>query len=697
MSVQRISNSSFLSTPVTSINGYTVDVTTTTTTTSVSGGSGANTTSTNADVDIFPVGKSIRPTNVTYDGLTLLYVNSANSGQSTTQGQYFDATTSSPPGGWSYNFQAYNMYNGSVAYSSLIQTQTTLYQNLTNSNGSNIFYALDMTNNNNPVSAPKPYNALFFSLTSAPYTNYNPPGTPNAPTITNVNPNYNGVSDNYVFVSNYYIPQLNEILACEVVFSIANSGSTNVNSATSSYVYPTISCIVTNRVITQEQFSELNENTINNPKIKKYTAGPMPVAFTNNGEQFDPSKFSFSTMNNVPLVIANGFQKVYMTVTCMYVPPYENNGNFYGQWVIGQNGTDDTAGGYYIDVNGNIVVNNANLSKLTPVVTNQTNYGHFCIGVAYSTDYPKYSTNLVTGVQAEVLIKNIWRSPISLYNTYASYSVNDMATKQFVILFGKSANGGTFLVTNSGTPFSSIDNYAVTSLRNFMSIMRAVINEYDGSNSIVDYFINPSVITQLNSTGLYSIQPLILQPLNADGAITNTDAVNTCPGMSFFFLRATNSASLSIDPTEQQVFSRNIVFSSSSLSTYFNIPNGVLSSTGNIKYGNTQLTTLVTSNNTCFGNSLFLGQQTVNNVLYYVLVIMPEALFNLAGNTGTTSLNLYSTLTSEFYLSTSTGSFNQYVSASNSVSSKNVTSNTTSTVGIAKLILSVTNAVLPVS
>ena len=687
MSVQRISNSNFLSTPVTSINGYTVDNSSINTNT---------TPSATTDVNIFPVNKFIKPVNVTYDGQTLLYVNSANSNQSTSQGQYFDATTSSPPGGWSYNFQSYNMYNGSVSYSSLISTQTSLYQNITNSTGSNIFYSLDLTNNNNPVATPKPYNALFFSLTANPYTNYFPVGTPNLPTITNINPSYNGVSDNYIFVSNYYIPQLNEILVCEVVFSITNSGSANVNSSTSTFAYPSISCIVTNRVITQEQYNDLNETSINNPKIKKYTAGPMPISFINNGETFDPSKFSYSSTSNIPLVIANGFTKVYMSLTCMYVPPYLSGGIHYGQFVLGQSGQTSTTGAYYIDANGNIVVNSENLSKLTATVSNQTNYGHFCLGVAYSTEYPKYSSYLSNGIQAEVLIKNIWRSPISLYNTYSSYSVTDMATKQFVVLFGKSANGGTFLVTNTGTPFTSIDNYAVTSLKNFMSIMRAVINEYNGSNSIVDYFINPSLIQQLNNTGLYSIQPLILQPLNTEGSITNTDLVSQCPGMNFFFLNSKNSGNLIIDPNEQNVFSSNIIFSTTTSSFYLGIPNSVLSTTGNIKYGNTQINSLVTRNRTCFGNSLFLGQQIVNNISYYVLILLPEALFNLNGNVGTTNLSLYSTLTSEFYLSTSmANTYNQFISASNSVSANNVSATTTSTVGTAKIILSVSNGTLP--
>jgi hypothetical protein len=688
MSVQRISNSNFLSTPVTSINGYTVDNSVIST--------NVNTSTPNADISIFPVNKFIKPVNVTYDGQTILFVNSANSNQSTTQGQYFDSTTSTPPGGWSYNFQSYNMFNGSVSYSSLISTQTSLYQNLTNSSGQNIFYSLDFTNNNNPVSTPKPYNALFFSLTANPYTNYFPVGTPNLPTITNINPNYNGVSDNYIFVSNYYIPQLNEILVCEVVFSIANSGSANVNSSASAYTNPSISCIVTNRVITQEQFNDLNETTINNPKIKKYTAGPMPISFVPNGEKFDPKVFSYSSTSNIPLVIANGFTKVYMSITCMYVPPFLSDSTYYGQFVEGQDGQSSTSGAYYIDANGSIVVNSANLSRLTETVSNQTNYGHFCLGVAYSTEYPKYSSNLSSGIQAEVLIKNIWRSPVSLYNTYSSYSVTDMATKQFVILFGKSANGGTFLVTNTGTPFSSIDNYAVTSLKNFMSIMRAIMNEYNGSNSIVDYFINASLIQKLNNTGLYSIQPLVLQPLNTEGSITNTELVTQCPGMNFFFLNSKNSGNLIIDPNEQNVFSSNIIFSSTTSSFYLGIPNSVLSCTGNIKYGNTQVNSLVTNNRTCFGNSLFLGQQIVNNISYYVLILLPESLFNLNRNIAVTNLSLYSTLTSEFYLSTSSANtYNQFTSASNSVTVNNVSTNTSSTIGIAKIILSVSNTTLP--
>ena len=47
---------------------------------------------------------------------------------------------------------------------------------------------------------------------------------------------------------------------------------------------------------------------------------------------------------------------------------------------------------------------------------NKTNFGHFVVGVSYSSDYQKYSPN--TNIQAEVLIKNIWRSPISIYNSY---------------------------------------------------------------------------------------------------------------------------------------------------------------------------------------------------------------------------------------------------------------------------------------
>ena len=140
------------------------------------------------------------------------------------------------------------------------------------------------------------------------------------------------------------------------------------------------------------KFNDLNETTINNPKIKKYTAGPMPVSYTQNGEQFNPTSFSFNTNNNIPLIIAPGYQKVYMAATCMYVPPYQENGTYYGQYVRGQYETSPT--GYSIK-DGVITVNSTTgLVRLPAESTNVTQYGHFCIGVAYSADYLKYSSYL---------------------------------------------------------------------------------------------------------------------------------------------------------------------------------------------------------------------------------------------------------------------------------------------------------------
>ena len=125
------------------------------------------------------------------------------------------------------------------------------------------------------------------------------------------------------------------------------------------------------------------------------------------------------------------------------------------------------------------------------------------------------------------------------------------------LLFSRSYNGGLYLVTNTGTPVSLINNYAVTSLRNFMSIMRAIINTYDGSVSIVDYFTNSNVIQSINTGTNYSIQALIMQPL-LDGSVVNPPTVLSCPGMNYFLLHSKNSASLSIDPTEQNVFSQDV-------------------------------------------------------------------------------------------------------------------------------------------
>ena len=647
----------------------------------------SSTSSTQSDTNIFPVGSTIDPSNYMYDGQTILMVNSTlNQNINTAQAKYYDPTTASTAG-WNFDMQANNMVNGMYSYSSLLECEVDLYTNLlpTNTTPPTGKYSLDITNGTNSQ-------ALFFSLTSQPYTNTSPTGTPNNPTIANINPGYgNNNSDNFLFTSNYYIQQKSEILIIQLVFTISNTGSTNVFASQTNYSYPTISVSITNKVVTKEVIASMSSNSnFNNSKIKTYTAGAIPLQYLSNGSTFSPTKFNHYLFNNVPIVIAPGYTKVYATMPLIYIPPYSSSNNYYGQSLIGSLQTAPTSsGGYYIDGNNTmkVVIDNTGVNQLSNLSdNNKTNFGHFVVGVSYSSDYQKYSPN--TNIQAEVLIKNIWRSPISIYNSYSSFSVIDMATKQVVVLFGKSVNGGTFLVTNTGTPISAVESYAVTSLRNFMSIMRAVINQFDGSASLVDYFINSSTITQVNALGNYNIQALIPQPL-MEGSITNPIFTNGCPNMYYLFLSSKNSAGLSIDPSEQ------IVFSSSINKPYLGIINSVLCSTGNCKYGSANLTTLNTVENQVFGNSLYVGNQLVNNITYSVLLILPEAMFNYQANVGNNILNIYSTDTSIFYLATSATSSSQFTTSTAVISNKSTTQTTTFVVvpsqGISKIIISVSN------
>ena len=90
-----------------------------------------------------------------------------------------------------------------------------------------------------------------------------------------------------------------------------------------------------------------------------------------------------------------------------------------------------------------------------------------------------------------------------------------------------------------------------------MQIMKSILNSYDGTYSIVDYFINPSVISTVNATYNYNIQVVAVQPL-LDGSITNPPTVANCPNLTYMFLNSKNSVNLSIDPTNQSVFNENV-------------------------------------------------------------------------------------------------------------------------------------------
>lgn len=663
-----------------------------------------STTAITTDVDIFPVGNSLNPSNYVYDGQTILMINSTiNPNANVVKAQYFDPVSGQIPpiyssgipspnfSNWNFDLVNNSYLNGSYSSSALLAEPTYLFNNLqpiTNALGQ---YTIDIENGGEQTIGGDSSETMFFSLTSQPYVSYQgqfyiTPGE------SNVNPFYTANnSDNFLFTSNYYVQQKNEIIIVQLVFTVSNTNSLNAqNSGVGiSSGTPTVSVIVYNKVISKDALASLASGAhMDGCKTKVYTAGPIPLQFSQPGTPFSPATPSYSINNNVPFIIAPGYIKQYATLPLIYVAPYYDSttGNYYARYLNDNSSSPGPA--YYIE-NNLLVVN----TSRTVTTSYNCVYGHFCVGVAYSTDYATFQPG--SYIQAEILIRNIWRSPIAIYQSYQAYSTNDMATKQVVLLFGKTFNGGTFLVTNSGTPLSLIDNYAVTSLRNFMSIMRAVIATYDGTVPLVDYFINPNVIQNLNSTALnFNINVLTLQPL-LDGGIMNPPTVLNCPNMWYLLVKSPNSANISVDPSNQQVFGQSIG------SSYFGLPNSLLSATGDARYYSSDLSMLAVNNGQLFGNSIFVGANTINGQVFYTLLILPEALFNGTPlSTTNNTLAIYSTPNTLFYIISSSNTSSQFVPSSTSITSSGTTTTTgstftvTPTYTVSKIVLTASNVVI---
>ncbi len=651
------------------------------------------------DVDIFAVGNSINPTNFTYDGQTVLMINSTlNPNANVVKAQYFDPVYGGVPGGfgftdWNFDLIPNSYLNGSFSSSALLSEPTYLFNNLQPITTALGQFTLDIENGNAQTVNGASTQTLFFSLTSQPYVCYQG-SFYSTPTQMNVVPGYSSNnSDNFLFTSNYYVQQKNEIIIVQLVFTVSNTNSLNANNVGVGLTSgaPTISVIVYNKVISKEALASLATGSTGDAlKTKVYTAGPIPLQYTQNGTPFNPQNGSFSINNNVPIIIAPGYQKQYVTMPIVYVNPTPQQVGsttvYYPNYLNPGNVSSPSNPGYQIQ-NNLPVVNPLAITPPSNVAPNP--FGHFVVGVAFSSDYADYQPG--SAIYAEVLIKNIWRSPIAIYQSYQAFSTNDMATKQVVLLFGKTFNGGTFLVTNSGTPISMIDNYAVTSLRNFMSIMRAVFAYFDGSVSLVDYFINTNVVQQINAISNANIQVLTLQPL-LDGSISNPTTVLTCPNMYYLLLKTPNSVNMSVDPTNQVVFGQNIGAS------YFGLPNSLLCGTGDCRYYSSDLNLLTVSDGQIFGNSLYAGLNTINNQQFYTLIIMPEALFNgVPLSTTNNVLNVYSTPSTLFYINTTTNTSSQFVPRSASITSSGTSSGTSSnftitpTYNISKLVLTASN------
>jgi hypothetical protein len=653
--------------------------------------SAVRSTTISTDVDIFPVGQSINASNYVYDGQTILMINSTiNPNANVVKAQYFDPVSgqvaSSTPSFSSWNFDLVNnsYLNGSFSSSALLTEPTYLFNNLQPISNALGQYTLDIENGGEQSSGGDSNNTMFFSLTSQPSVCYQGAYTI-TPGDSNVDPQYTGNnSDNFLFTSNYYVQQKNEIIIVQLVFTVSNTNSLNAqNSGVGiSSGAPTVSVIVYNKVISKDSLASLASSQPDGMKTKVYTAGPIPLQYTQPGNQFSPGTSSYSINNNVPFVIAPGYIKQYATLPLIYLAPYyDPNGTYYARYL--NDGNSSSPGGAYTIENNLIVIDT---TKVTINFNKQCVYGYFNVGIAFSTDYATFQPG--SSINAEVLIRNIWRSPIAIYQSYQAYSTNDMATKQVVLLFGKTFNGGTFLVTNTGTPLALIDNYAVTSLRNFMSIMRAVIATYDGTVPLVDYFINPNVIQNLNSTALsFNINVLTLQPL-LDGGIMNPPTILNSPHMWYMLIKSPNSANISVDPTNQQVFGQTIG------ANYFGLSNSVLCATGDARYYSSDLSMLAVNNGQLFGNSIYVGANTINGQVFYTLLILPEALFNgtpLATTNNT--LSIYSTVNTLFYIITSANSSSQFVPSSASITNTSTTgsNNIVPTYNLSKLVLSVSN------
>lgn len=698
-----------LNTPSSTINGIS---------SAVQSATNTSASTTQPDCNIYPVGNTINPVDTIYHEQTVLMVNSTvNQNANTVTAGYFDPVSGASCGwgSWNFDLSSCSYLNGTMSTSSILGDDLSLFSNLqpiTNATGK---HNIDITNFTTNASIQSPYVStstmipagLFFSLTQQPYYSKNATvyGDANAtvtpPTVANINPGYSTYnSDNYLFTSNYYIQQKNEILIVELLFTISNTDATAYTAGTTKGS-PNLSVIVKNKVLTQNALASLSSDSSDLSKVKTYTAGPIPLVFMTPGQTFNSQTYSQSILNNVPVVIAPGYTKLYATFPIAYIPATGTSTSYYlnqSGYVLNGSPTASPPVPYVPIFNlSTATANPPYVAGLSPLIgTSGINNGHFVVGVAFSTSVNTYTN--YSSITAEVLIRNVWKSPIAIYNTYNQFSVNDMATKQVVLLFGRNVTGGTFLVLNTGTPLSVISSYAVTSLRNFISIMRAIINLFDGSVSIVDYFINTTTVAQVNQMGSYNINVLILQPL-MDGAVQNPPTVANCPGMWYLMLNSKNSFNMAVDPSEQMVFGQQIGYN------YFSLPNSVLCATGNCMYMMNGLNILSDDQGDLFGNSLSLGLNIINSNSYYIIIILPEAQFSPTINTAMiNSLTVYSTPNSLFYVMVTPNSGSQFSPSSASTvtaSTKSTTSNTSAstltyqpTYSIQKVILSVSNVKL---
>ena len=664
-----------------------------------------------SSVNISPVSNTIDPSSYVYDGQTTLFINSTvNQNNNSVRLKYFDpvsgypnlsSTMMTPNNGftnWNFDLTPINYLNGCVTSSNLLGEQTSMYDNFQapystpNHLG---MYSVDITNFNqqNDVSGDSS-GTLFFSLTAQPYLSYqgvmyNAPGEQGTPTQANIVPSYTTLgTDTFLFTSQYWTQTNNEILLIYMVFSVANTGSTyydGSNPLSSTTPAPVVTVNIYNKVISKEMLASMGTGN-SCPKPKVYSSGIINLKYLQTGQSFSSNTPSYFLFNNIPAVLADGFAKQFATFGLFYIPPGSGTYASKCQYLQAGNNGGLTGGGFTIQ--NYLPTANITIGSGIQSLSSSTQYGHFVVSVSFSYNASQYSPG--TSFVAQVLIKNIWRSPIAIYSSYSGYSVNDLTNKQVVLLFGRTPNGASFLVTNTGTPLVQITNYGITSLGNFMIVMKTLLTSFNNTYSLADYFTNTTLINIINNTFGINILPVTLQPV-LEGTMINPPTVLNCPNMWYMFINSKNSVNLSVDPTHQRVFN-------SDSSLYFGLPASTLCDTGLCRYFNSELLMISTDNNeTYFGNSLYLGLNLVNGQTYYMLLILPEALFNgMPLSTTNNNMSIYSSVNTIFYFMVNASTSSAFVPASNTITNS-IPSSSSSISGTVNNTYSVSKVVLPVS
>lgn len=572
------------------------------------------TTTTQADCNIFPAPQNQiqNISNYIYDEQTILYLNSGS--QNYTTGTYFNNTQ--VDSSWNYSVNnSNNLLAGQTALMNLYGNNLQSYQNFNTFGGlPQASYNIDFTNGNSS-------NGLFFAVGGS-YTNSTSSGWNTVPSYSNTG------TSSYLLVGNYMFQTQQDILTINV--SIVINGTDALYTGNTGN--PRLSAKVVN--IVNSQSSLANGGTSG----AKYYEQIVPLKYSSNTE-FDNTVTTQYLHNSVPLVFAPNFIPVCADMSLLYIPPV----NGFGQYLPGVPGT--VTNGYPF------VSGQNNFDTSTFVQTSQpSDAGYFVIGMAY-TYGNSYSPYLVSGIQEEVVTTNIWRSPISLYNSYKNYSVLDASGLQVTLLFGKTANGGLFLVTNTGTPISSITAYGFTPLTNFINIMQAFFAEYNNTSSLVNYFIDPFTIAQNKMKG-YNVSLVQLQAvIDSLNKIKNPSSIETLPNINYFIVHQNNSSNISIDPSLQNVINQTTG------QNYFGLTNTALYALGDNFYANSRLDILSTSNHTLFGNSIFIGTQTINNAVYYISMVLPESSFRPNySSVSADTLNIYATHDTSYYVNNTSGS-----------------------------------------